>query len=329
MGGWCLCENAPSFSFSHFIINFVPPFLLITNHQTNNKTVMYDICCIGHITLDKIITPRHTVHMPGGTAYYFGHAIQRLGPGGFLLVTALAASEMKAVDDLRKLGIEVKALPSRHSVYFENKYGENSNNRTQRVLAKADPFTVEALRDVEARIFHLGTLLADDFPMEVLRDLSRRGRVSIDAQGYLREVRGESVFAVDWPEKSEALRYVDILKANEHEMEVLTGCADPHEAALKLADMGVKEVVLTLGDRGSLIYDGSDFHEIPAYPPVEVVDATGCGDTYMAGYLFKRAQGCGIYESGCFAAAMCTLKLAASGPFSATVNEIARVIEGA
>lgn len=292
------------------------------------QTLKADICCIGHITLDKIITPRHTAYMPGGTAFYFGHAMSHIGSEGFLLVTALAPSEKKAVDDLRKEGIEVKVLPSHNSVYFENTYGENSNNRTQRVLAKADPFTVEGVRDVDASIYHLGTLLADDFDLDVIRYLSSKGRVSIDAQGYLREVRGEKVFAVDWPEKEEALKYVDILKANEKEMEVLTGCTDAREAALRLAAMGVDEVVLTLGDMGSLIYAGGEFYEIPAYLPKDVVDATGCGDTYMAGYLHKRAEGCGIYESGCFAAAMCTIKLQHSGPFGATLADIQSVIAG-
>lgn len=283
------------------------------------------ICCIGHITLDKIITPRHTAYMPGGTAFYFGHAMSHIGSEDFLLVTALATSERQAVDDLRNEGIKVKVLPSLNSVYFENTYGENSNNRTQRVLAKADPFTIDGLKDVEASIFHLGTLLADDFSLDVLKYLSTKGRVSIDAQGYLREVRGENVFAVDWDEKEEALAHVDILKANEKEMEVLTGLTDPRDAAIRLAEMGVKEVVLTLGDQGSLIYADGIFHEIPAYPPVDVVDATGCGDTYMAGYLHKRSKGCGIYESGCFAAAMCTIKLSASGPFRATLADIAAI----
>lgn len=299
----------------------------VLSYPMNLNTNKPAICCIGHITLDKVITPRHTAYMPGGTAFYFGHAMARLHANDFLLVTALAPSEKRSVDMLREAGVEVKVLPSHNSVYFENSYGENSNDRSQRVLAKADPFSVEGLRGVEAGIFHLGTLLADDFPMEVLKDLAGKGRVSIDAQGYLREVRGEKVFAVDWPEKTEALKYVDILKANEHEMEVLTGSRDPRTAALKLADMGVREVVLTLGDQGSLIYADGEFYEIPAYKPKDVVDATGCGDTYMAGYLFKRGQGCGIYESGCYAAAMCTIKLASSGPFSGTPEDIKAVIE--
>lgn len=73
-------------------------------------------------------------------------------------------------------------------------------------------------------------------------------------------------------------------------MEVLTQCSDPYDAAVKLADWGVKEVLLTLGDKGSLIYVDERFYEIPAYPVENVADATGCGDTYMAGYLYMRKE---------------------------------------
>lgn len=285
-----------------------------------------DICCIGHITLDKIITPRHTVYMPGGTAFYFAHGMSHLDHKGFRLVTSLAESEMKAVDDIRAKGIDVKVLPSERSVYFENKYGENQNNRTQRVLAKAAPFTREGLEDVESKVFHLGTLLADDFSLDVVKYLSGKGRLSVDAQGYLREVVGEQVNHTDWPEKREALKYIDILKANEKEMEVLTGETDPKRAAKILADWGVKEVLLTLGDMGSIIYADGEFHEIPAYKAEDVVDATGCGDTYMTGYLYKRSQGSTYEEAGKFAAAMCTLKLGASGPFNGTEEDVMAVI---
>ncbi|MDE6654318.1 MAG: ribokinase [Muribaculaceae bacterium] len=287
-----------------------------------------DICCIGHITLDKIVTPKSSVYMPGGTAFYFAHGISRLDTDNFQLVTSLADSEMKAVDDIRAKGVHVRVIPSRKSVFFENIYGEDQNHRTQRVRAKADPFTAEVLKDVEARYFHLGTLLADDFPVDVIRMLSERGIVSVAAQGYLREVVGEEVRPVDWPDKLEALKHIDILKVNEHEAEVLTGYSDSKEAVRALAGWGVKEVILTLGSEGSVIYADGKNHIIPAYPPQEVVDATGCGDTYMAGYLYMRDKGCDCDEAGRFAAAMCTIKLEASGPFSADKERIIRIING-
>ena len=276
---------------------------------------MHDLCCVGHITLDKVVTPKNTVHMPGGTSFYFSHAIKHFDDIDFTLVTAIAESEMAVADDLRSKGIDVKVLPSKHSVYFENIYGENQDNRTQRVLAKADPFTVNQLEDTEAGIFHLGTLLADDFSLEVVKYLSEKGLVSVDSQGYLREVRDQNVYAIDWAGKEEALQYIHFLKANEHEMEVLTGYSDVISAAKQLYAWGVKEVLITLGSLGSVIYDGETFYKIPAYKPKEVVDATGCGDTYMTGYLYKRAKGAGIEEAGRFAAAMSTLKIEGLGPF--------------
>lgn len=288
---------------------------------------MKDICCIGHITLDKIVTPKQTIYMPGGTSYYYSHGMSHLKDfKHYKLVTSLAESEMKAVEDIRAKGIEVQVIPSRKTVYFENVYGEDQNNRTQRVLAKADPFTIEGLQQVEANIYHLGSLLSDDFSLEVIKYLSTKGRLSVDAQGYLREVRGEKVYAVDWEDKIEALKYIDILKVNEHEMEVLTGYSVPELAALKLAEWGVKEVLITLGSLGSLIYAENKFHHIPAYPPKEIVDATGCGDTYMAGYLYMRNKGASYEEAGCFAAAMSTLKLEHSGPFSGSEEDVLNII---
>lgn len=289
---------------------------------------MNDICCIGHITLDKIITPKQTIYMPGGTSYYFSHGISHLNDWkNYKLVTSLAPSEYSSVDELTGKGLNVEIIPSKKTVYFENSYGINQNNRTQRVLAKADPFTVEKIQHIEAKIFHLGSLLSDDFSLDVIKYLSKKGILSVDAQGYLREVRGENVYSIDWCEKKEALKYVHILKVNEHEAKVLTGLDDYQAAARQLAEWGVKEVLLTLGSEGSIIYAENSFYYIPAYPPKEVVDATGCGDTYMLGYLYMRNKGVSYEEAGCFAAALSTVKLEKSGPFSGTEEDAWKIIK--
>ena len=288
---------------------------------------MNNICCICHITHDKIITPHHEVDMPGGTSYYFAHAMYHLnGAKNFELITSLAPSDMAAVDELRTLGVKVSVVPSHHTVYFENKYGENQNNRTQRVLAKADPFTPEALSNVDASIYHLGSLLADDFAPGLIETLSKHGTVSVDSQGYLREVRGEKVYATDWVGKHQVLPFIDVLKVNEYEMEVLTGQKGPHDAALQLAEWGVNEVCVTLGDYGSIILENNHFYDICAYPPKAIIDATGCGDTYSTGYLYMRSRGASPDEAGHFAAAMSTLKLEHSGPFARTEEDVWRII---
>lgn len=266
--------------------------------------------------------------MPGGTSYYFSHGISHLNDWkNYKLVTSLAPSEYSSVDELTGKGLNVEIIPSKKTVYFENSYGINQNNRTQRVLAKADPFTVEKIQHIEAKIFHLGSLLSDDFSLDVIKYLSKKGILSVDAQGYLREVKGENVYPIDWCEKKEALKYVHILKVNEHEAKVLTGLDDYQAAARQLAEWGVKEVLLTLGSEGSIIYAENSFYYIPAYPPKEVVDATGCGDTYMLGYLYMRNKGVSYEEAGCFAAALSTVKLEKSGPFSGTEEDAWKIIK--
>jgi sugar/nucleoside kinase (ribokinase family) len=282
---------------------------------------MYDICCIGHITLDKVVTTRSVMYMAGGTAFYFSSALQNMD-ATYLLVTSVAESEIHYVDELREKGIEIWAYPSPHTVYFENIYAENQDQRTQNVLQQATPFTIDQLIEVESKIFHLGPLLADDISVDLIKFLAAKGRVSLDAQGYLRKVQDQKVFAIDWPQKRNGLQYIDILKADEAEMAVLTGNSNVKESMKILADWGVKEVVITNGSMGSLIYSDSQFYNIPAYPPLNLIDATGCGDTYMAGYLLQRVKGIDIQKAGEFAAAMASLKMESPGPFTGTKQEI-------
>jgi len=282
---------------------------------------MYDICCIGHITSDKVVTTKSVMHMAGGTAFYFSHALSNLDVS-YLLVTALAESEMPYVTALRDKGIKVKVQPSAHTVYFENIYADNQDHRTQNVLQQADPFTLDALSAVNAKIFHLGPLLANDISTELIKSLAGKGRVSLDAQGYLRKVENKKVYAVDWSGKKEALQYVAILKADVAEMEVLTGYRDICKGAKLLAEWGVKEIVITDGSKGSTIYSDGVFYDIPAYQPKNTVDATGCGDTYMAGYLYQRIKGVAFQEAGQFAAAMAGLKTASPGPFIGTKADV-------
>jgi sugar/nucleoside kinase (ribokinase family) len=286
---------------------------------------MYDICCIGHITLDRVVTSTTEKHMAGGTSFYFSNALRQMDVN-YGLVTAIAESEMSFVTDLRNNGTEVIVFPSVKTVYFENIYSANLDQRTQRVLQEADPFAIEQLKEISARIFHLGPLLANDIPVELIRDLSERSKVSLDVQGYLREVSGQRVCAVDWLEKKEALQYVHTVKADEAELEVLTGIKGIEAGAMELAAWGVKEVVVTRASLGSVIYADRIFYDIPAYKPAVETDATGCGDTYMAGYLYQRVKGAGIQEAGEFGAAMASLKIESSGPFNGTKEDVKKIL---
>jgi sugar/nucleoside kinase (ribokinase family) len=82
---------------------------------------------------------------------------------------------------------------------------------------------------------------------------------------------------------------VDILFANEAEACALWGCDDVATAAER-ARAEVAITCITMSEKGSVVVAGDETHEIPAHP-VEVVDTTGAGDLYAAGFLYGYTAG--------------------------------------
>ena len=84
---------------------------------------------------------------------------------------------------------------------------------------------------------------------------------------------------------SEALSYVDILFVNEHEVKAIAQTDSISRASTDLAQR-VDAVVTKLGSEGALMADGDGVLKGPAFP-VEVVDTTGAGDSFNAGFVYK------------------------------------------
>ena len=85
---------------------------------------------------------------------------------------------------------------------------------------------------------------------------------------------------------------------------------------------GPKEVVVTFGSRGSVICSGGRLHRIPPVKTTGVVDATGCGDTYLAAYLHRRLKSEDVERAGRLASAAASLTLEQFGPFQATERDV-------
>lgn len=112
----------------------------------------------------------------------------------------------------------------------------------------------------------------------------------------------------------ELFQSVDTITPNETELKTLIGEEDPDTGMKRLIDLGVSQVVTTLGSKGAiyLTKDG-DVSEVPAYP-VKVVDTTGAGDAFNAGIAVALGEGKEIADAVSFAmkaAALSVTKLGA------------------
>jgi ribokinase len=149
-----------------------------------------------------------------------------------------------------------------------------------------------SIKDVEERLHLLDEadilLLQNEIPLEttvfVLKEAARR-----QVQTYFNPAP-----ALEIP--SDALPLIDVLILNETEIEVVTGIRidtlEAQERAVnRLIDHGVKAVILTLGEEGSLYYSGSKDRIFTPSFKVNVADTTAAGDTFIGSFAAAKASG--------------------------------------
>jgi sugar/nucleoside kinase (ribokinase family) len=242
------------------------------------------VAIVGHLARDRIAGGPPRV---GGGAYHCARALRLLGREA-VVVTKIPPAERYLLDGLVRLGVPVRFAPAESMPGFGIDY--DGDVRTMTVDALGDPWTPEeargwvadALRGVEW--VHIAPLGRSDFPADALAALARGRRLSLDGQGLVRApVVGPLTVDADYD--PDVLRHISILKLSEEEAAVVVGGTD--ERALRA--LGVPEVIVTLGPRGSIVYADDLAEHVPARP-IDC-DPTGAGDFYGAAYLAARASG--------------------------------------
>jgi sugar/nucleoside kinase (ribokinase family) len=89
---------------------------------------------------------------------------------------------------------------------------------------------------------------------------------------------------------------IDILFANESEILSLAGEGELDAAVAAIAPK-VATLVVTRGEHGALAVSGGERAEVPAEPIERLVDTTGAGDLFAAGFLAGEARGLGLERS--------------------------------
>ncbi len=91
--------------------------------------------------------------------------------------------------------------------------------------------------------------------------------------------------------------YVDIVFANEEEAEAFVGSSDPGKGLASLARF-CQTAAVKIGEKGALLCHRGECCHIPAVPVSKVVDTTGAGDFWAAGFLFGMLSGLSLRQSG-------------------------------
>jgi sugar/nucleoside kinase (ribokinase family) len=247
------------------------------------------IACLGHLTRDVIAggAPR-----PGGGVFYSARALARIGADARVTASCAAADRADLVPPLEAFGLPVTWVESETTTAYSFHY--EGDRRIMSQDAVGEPWTAEQAVGAagDAAWIHVGALTRSDFPPDVLEALADGGRtLLVDAQGLVRTA-ALGALKTDG-EVGDALRHVAILKLNDEESETLVGTAEPEA----LRSLGVPEVILTLGSKGSVVITPDAIEHVPARVVIGPVDPTGAGDTFSAAYLTARASGIAPLEA--------------------------------
>ena len=248
---------------------------------------MAQVAVIGPATIDRVVDDGVEVYKRGGVVMYAGLSFAQLGISTRVLSNVAAADEaMLAL--LCQRGIEVHTGDSAQTTHFVNYIAGNA--RRQELLARASPIVAAQLGPVLADVqhVHLGPLYPGDIETAALAVIAADCRVSLDIQGYARQLAEQQIVEQISGDLFPALQRADYIKASAEELKLVL---DYYGKTLErlLADCEITECVVTEGSHDGCVVDGAGQRmDFKAAPVAAVMDPTGAGDVFFAAYLTRR-----------------------------------------
>lgn len=240
---------------------------------------------IGHCCHDLV----DDGYVLGGTASYASMLAKRLGVDSHILTSY--GDDFLFEKEFVDSNIPLNNCKADETTIFKNEYV--GGQRTQTILARANTIGVEDLREYNEQfdIAHICPI-ADEVETNILHKLSNDTITLVTPQGWLRQWDNDgkvSYKEIDWS----LLSGVDFVIISDEDVPDL-------DDQLSLIKASVKNLIVTKGESGSIMYADKVEATFPAYPSV-IVDPTGAGDTFATGFIMRYAQTKEIVDSMIYA----------------------------
>jgi sugar/nucleoside kinase (ribokinase family) len=288
-----------------------------------------DVVCLGLLVADAIARPVDAVPERGTLGFADEIALR---PGGCALVAAIVLARLGlrvavvgkvGADDLgdvlvgalRREGVDTRGVlvdpevPTSATVVLVGSDGERTfihvpgaNGRV-----RAEDVDMQLLRS--ARAVHVGgSGLMDALDGEPLAAIL----VEAQASGVVTSLDTVWDPAGRWERVRATLPHLDLFTPNLAEARAVSGCEELAAIASWARERGARAVAVTMGEQGCYAA-GETFEGLLAAPIVDVVDGTGAGDAFSAGFLYGELAGWPLERAARFANACGALATTAVG----------------
>ncbi len=275
--------------------------------------------CIGPAAKDIIIKQSDRKSKTGGASYYQSFVFEKYYSDYHCIINCADESLLNEFPDSNKINL----IKKDKTHFFTNCYPTNnpdyriqSSNFADIPILKKD--LVKILPEsIDAII--LNPLNAFDFPLKTINYLKTlEVPIFTSVQGFLRRPANkisDNSYSIDLrcPDNfCEIISSFDSLFLDEKEASIIFPDND-----YKKYD--INEIIITNGSRGSRVISDEEYNISPVINN-NIVDSTGCGDTFMAAYVAKKLSSKSILESANFASKIASEKLSFFGPFKPISN---------
>ncbi len=271
--------------------------------------IVMTLVVIGPVTRDLVVIGNEKSHKVGGATYFQSFVFEQFYKDYLAIVNCDDENLVSDFPDLSK----VKVIKKDNTHFFINYYPFEDNLDIRKQLSNfADisilPSDLEGILPEKIDAFVINPLNRQDFPIETMEYLkSFNVPIFISVQGFLRVpgMKDNENYAIkldNFDDLSSILSGVHVIFMDEGEASIV-GCG-----------FDVCEMVITNGSNGSRIIGDGEI-KIDAVKCVDVVDTTGCGDTYMAAYISQKLLSKSTESAGKFASKIAGEKIKNSGPY--------------
>jgi hypothetical protein len=264
---------------------------------------MYDLVVIGNPTI-------HNGRLTGPSIYSAATAAKI----GFEQMAIVSSVGSKLTNKFMQ-GIDALGIPEYFIIDANGNDAKEIRNPTLdkelSVLGIPDRITIRSIPD---EFLNSQVILLSPSLQEINAEFVEWICNSTDAQVFLdpqlRKLNSENRIEVlrEFSVTEKTQSYLDIIKPNLLESELITGESDPFLAAELIVEWASETCIITLGEKGSLVYDGKDFSIIPSYQ-IDEVDPIGAGAVYLAAFASQSIAGNSLIDCGVYASSVASLKV--------------------
>jgi len=287
------------------------------------------IAVLGPIAKDYIEVDDQSIVQIGGIPYYVAVALQFLEVNQ---ITPYITYGPQDADWAKQnfFGLNIKFLPAEKTLEGHIKYSTTNPDVREHVIKsynntiQATPELLAELEDYDYIIF--GPLFHDNIPFELFEKLQHKNLILGNFGLFTYEENGK--FVRKNPQNLiKVLPFLKYLFLDKSEAEYASGQEGVEKSARYLQNQGLANMIITEGSQGSHLFIGDNYYKIPAFPPQNLADTTGAGDTYLAAFIRSLELFTDPQKQGRFAALVATASLENKGAFRGNLKDILKRLE--